>query len=457
MTQRPIRLLPVSLAFAAGLACTAVAALDAYVAGAVSARVVYSATIAFALLLTAAIGLCRQRIFWPILANVLLLALGLLGLQLLVVPSRHVDGSKAYEIWRLGGPDAGVYPDAGPYNFLEAEVGVDDLSSRLPEIDGRQIIPLGGPAHARLVVCNEDDGWFSFDSDRYGFNNPDSIHERIAVERPIVIIGDSFVEGACTPDHFVGRLQRSLTVPVVNLGKGGNGPLAELATLQEFGLPMRPRTVVWVYFAGNDLAQPWSSPRRPDLARELRSPLLRSYLKDGNFSQQLGTHIAVVDASLKAILDPLIRARRELPSPLDLFRQVGHVAISQGLALYTLDLITGGRPKAMSATTIGRGETDSLLTTFDNIMRRVRGMADDEHFDVIFVLLPDKASCTTHRPHELDPEVRRIALDLHFRIVDLFQSFGGQECDEGLFAAGGPHLTSAGNKVVAAALVAALQ
>ena len=212
MPQRFPHSLPVAIVFCAGLACAAVTILDAYVAGTVSARVAYSGVIALALLVTGITGLVRPNIFRPIAVNLTLLAAGLLALQALLVPSRYVDGSKAYEIWRRGGPDAGTYPNAGPYNFLEAEVGVDDLSSLLRGGNDHPL-PLGGPAHARLVVCNEDEGWFTFQSDRYGFNNPADVYDRLATERPIVIIGDSFVEGACTEENFADRLRHSLPVP----------------------------------------------------------------------------------------------------------------------------------------------------------------------------------------------------------------------------------------------------
>jgi lysophospholipase L1-like esterase len=40
---------------------------------------------------------------------------------------------------------------------------------------------------------------------------------------------------------------------VANLGQYGYGPLEELAVLRRFGLPLHPRTVIWMFFEGNDL------------------------------------------------------------------------------------------------------------------------------------------------------------------------------------------------------------
>ena len=39
---------------------------------------------------------------------------------------------------------------------------------------------------------------------------------------------------------------------MINLGKGGNGPILEYAALKEYGEPLRPRIVLWFYFE-NDL------------------------------------------------------------------------------------------------------------------------------------------------------------------------------------------------------------
>jgi lysophospholipase L1-like esterase len=219
---------------------------------------------------------------------------------------------------------------------------------------------------------------------------------------------------------------------------------------------MRPLTVVWVYFAGNDLVKPRASPRRSDLSRELRSPLLRPYLENASYSQNLRTNAALVDADLKAGLAPILRARREVPWALALFRQAGHVALSQGLVLYALDLLNTQRAADEAPTTTGPPEEKNLMAVFGNIMGSVREAAERDGFNVIFVMLPDKSSCVDNIVPDLNPAVRQLALDLRFRLVDPFEHFGGDRCRASLFATAGPHLTPAGNKAVAEALLAEL-
>lgn len=71
----------------------------------------------------------------------------------------------------------------------------------------------------------------------------------------LAVIGDSFVEETNIPTaqlmtshlaHLEGKL-------VANLGQYGYGPLEELAVLKRYALPLHPRTVLWMFYEGNDL------------------------------------------------------------------------------------------------------------------------------------------------------------------------------------------------------------
>jgi hypothetical protein len=65
---------------------------------------------------------------------------------------------------------------------------------------------------------------------------------------------------------------------VLNLSIGGNGPLLEYATLREYLKFVNIKNVVWLFYEGNDLT---------DLEKENNSPLLKKYLDDSQFSQNL--------------------------------------------------------------------------------------------------------------------------------------------------------------------------
>lgn len=86
--------------------------------------------------------------------------------------------------------------------------------------------------------------------DRNGFRN-----DRDLDRADVAVIGDSFVEAAIVPaaETASRRLEAALGVPVANLGQEAYGLRQELAVLRRFGLPLRPRAVVWFLFGGNDL------------------------------------------------------------------------------------------------------------------------------------------------------------------------------------------------------------
>jgi hypothetical protein len=135
---------------------------------------------------------------------------------------------------------------------------------------GNLAYPYGIP-HART---------YSFDvrHDQHGFRNDRDL-ERAA----IAVIGDSFVEVPIVeaPSLLSSRLSRLLDVDVANLGQSSYGPQQELAVLRRFGLPLRPRVVLWLFFEGNDLS---NLPRYERMVQESRDggvrqpgPLDRSF------------------------------------------------------------------------------------------------------------------------------------------------------------------------------------
>ena len=86
----------------------------------------------------------------------------------------------------------------------------------------------------------------------------------------------------------------------LDLGSGGSGPLIQLAVMKEFLTGLRPQTVLWFYWEGNDLS---------DLDHESREfPTLFSYL-ESDFHQNLADNQEAIDRALlkltKGETDPL--------------------------------------------------------------------------------------------------------------------------------------------------------
>ena len=149
----------------------------------------------------------------------------------------------------------------------------------------KDIFPLSGLANSKTIHCNENGYYSIFQSDRYGFNNPDT--EWDAEEIEYLLIGDSYALGACVnrPNDIASILRKLSKKNVLTLGYDGNGPLKEYAVLREY-LKINVKNVIWIYTESNDL---------DNLNDELGSKILVNYSKDKLFSQKLITKQKIID------------------------------------------------------------------------------------------------------------------------------------------------------------------
>ena len=91
---------------------------------------------------------------------------------------------------------------------------------------------------------------FELRYDEHGFRNEEDL-----TSAAIAVIGDSYVESPMIPGAMLAtsRLAALTQMTVANLGQSGYGPQQELAVLKRYALPLHPKTVVWVFYEGNDL------------------------------------------------------------------------------------------------------------------------------------------------------------------------------------------------------------
>lgn len=156
----------------------------------------------------------------------------------------------------------------------------------------QDFLSLAGIAKTKTIFCNENGYYSIYQSDRYGFNNPDE--EWNSKEIEYLLVGDSFTHGACVnrPDDIASVLRQYSQKKVLNLGQAGNGPLLEYATLKEYLTP-NVKNVLWLYCEENDLF---------DLQLELKNNILNKYLTDQNFKQDLKFKQTQIDEFLTTFL-----------------------------------------------------------------------------------------------------------------------------------------------------------
>lgn len=193
--------------------------------------------------------------------------------------------SKFEVVSTLRSADPGVSPVIVPKALLTPQAD-GTLKSRI-EINGHEVLPLGGISNRSTVFCNESGEWISYRSDEHGFHNPTGAWNRGDVD--VAVLGDSYVQGVCVPSaRNAVSLVRERYPATLNLGMLGNGPLMELALLKEYAAVFRPRVVLWVLYEENDFA---------DLEGTRKSPLLMKYL-DASYRQGLLALQPAIDKAL---------------------------------------------------------------------------------------------------------------------------------------------------------------
>ena len=164
-----------------------------------------------------------------------------------------------------------------------------------------EIFPLSNSSYSKTIYCNENGYYSIYESDRYGFNNPDEEWDKEEIE--YLLIGDSFVHGACVnrPNDISSVLRNLSKKNVLNLGFGDNGPLIEYAALREY-LEPNVKKILWVYFEGNDLLE---------FKDKLSNKILSKYLSDLSFNQDLKNNQDIIDTMIDKLINEEINKRNQ--------------------------------------------------------------------------------------------------------------------------------------------------
>ena len=157
--------------------------------------------------------------------------------------------------------DEKIYLNFGAYKLVDKTV---------------DILPLSGYENAKILLClDENNNPVYFNSDKNGFNNKDTDQNNI------LLIGDSYVQGMCVNNNYIFNEQfKKYNLNTSSLGVAGNGPLLEFATFKEYKLDFNLKSIVLFITPDNDFY---------DLSNEKNNKILKTYLNDDNFKQNLST------------------------------------------------------------------------------------------------------------------------------------------------------------------------
>ena len=162
-------------------------------------------------------------------------------------------------------------------------------------VNGEEIINLGGISNRLTLNCKELDYWSDYKSDRYGFNNPDFVWDNS--QKTTFLIGDSFIHGACVKEKYTiqAKLRKFKSdINVVGLGLSKNSLISEIGLINEYTENFDVKNIFIFYSEGNDLI---------DLTAEYGNNILKKYLDEENFNQDLKNKQTEIDNNLIKFLD----------------------------------------------------------------------------------------------------------------------------------------------------------
>ena len=191
-----------------------------------------------------------------------------------------------------------VYSDLKQENYEDLAVTI----GRTYFLRSNSIVPLSGLSNAITIFCNDNGYYNIYQSDRYGFNNPDTEWDSKEIE--YVLIGDSFTQGACVnrPYDITSVLRKLSNKSAINLGISSSGSLTEFASLREY-LPKNVRNIILLYFEGND---------NGELLDELNNEILLNYLKNESYSQNLTQKQDLQTQIVKNLMDEEFKKQNKM-------------------------------------------------------------------------------------------------------------------------------------------------
>ena len=229
------------------------------------------------------------------------------------------------------------------------------------------IFPLSSSSYTKTILCNENGYYNIYESDRYGFNNPDYEWDKNQTE--YVLIGDSFVHGSCVnrPNDIASILRSLSQKSVLNLGYEGSGPLIEYATLKEYLKP-NMKNIIWFYTEINDVE---------DFKNELNNKILINYLQSQNFTQDLKNKQDIINELSRSVVYDYFKDKK--------FNLKKFIKLNNLRLFLYKHIITGKFNPNYKALNVQ--EPISILE-FKELIKKINNLAKQNNSNLYFVYIP---------------------------------------------------------------------
>ncbi len=254
--------------------------------------------------------------------------------------------------------------------FINNNIYPFQTNTEAVEINGVKIFPITSVSNIDTFLCDEDEKDVFYKSDKYGFrNNNENWIEKV----DYVLIGDSFIHGACVENDktISSQLSKIHNKNVLNLGIGGIGPLRELAIFNEYVIDLKPKKIFWFYSEGTDLTK--------NLRGESQNIFLRKYLNN-YFTQNLKSQQKDIDKLLFA------NSKNKLNSELDFDKKNRDNNVTINLILEKTKFL---RLWSIRSLISGYFSSYKIDPDFSKIISLVKNTADEWGGEFYFVYMPD--------------------------------------------------------------------
>ena len=297
--------------------------------------------------------------------------------------------------------------------------GTDFLTTN---IDNNELI-LSGISNSHTIFCNESGYWTYYESDRFGFNNPDSVWDK---SKDIILIGDSNVHGGCVKrkNSIAGKLRLFSKKNVLNLGMSSNGPLLNFITYKEFG-NYENSIVIFFYSEENDIG---------DLLSEIKVDRLNVYLEKENFTNNLKFKVDQTDMFAQKIIEKRYNDKNKSFSN---FIKDFKYFIKLTRARKYITLRTNGKIKLMNIQDLKQHDTKSLALFF-NLLNKLVLETNKKDSTFIFVYKPSRefydknVNIKLNRSKfnsELKPEIINFLEKQNINYIDLHKELSKRKID----------------------------
>jgi hypothetical protein len=276
-----------------------------------------------------------------------------------------------------------------------------------------EFLPLGGVSKTTTVSDNENGNHMIFLSDRYGFNNPDS--EWDAENIQWFLTGDSYAEGlAVSPSETIaGQIRVMTNQSSLSVGKSGNGPILELAALEEYASALKPKIVLWLYYERNDLSR--------NIDEEEKDKFLLRYMEDG-FTQNLINRQDEVDFRINQYISEMHQRERDHIAKVK--EQEQSLAYkTRWVRFYTIKKVINSY---LSDNVYQRMFTfDSINPLFIESLAKAKSVVNSWGGEMYFVYLPEYGRYNqediSHDEFRKKAEVIDVVKNLELPVIDIHQ------------------------------------